>query len=265
MNKYGLVFATSLKQEKDTIFDTILRVISLGFIMFILVQLWSYIYGESGANSVINGYTLEQMLWYLLVTETVASCAKQSQITRKIGNEIKSGSIAYKINKPYNFYLYNIADFMAKSIWLLVFMLPFALLIGFVLIGAIESFTFIQIIPSLLVLILSLLLIWVLYGILGLISFWVEDSTPFTWIMQKFLLLFGLLFPLEFFPKSIQPIITYSPIYSIYSGPAKLIASYSFDLFIQVLISQLVWNFILIALGLFIYKKGRKKVNANGG
>ena len=110
-----------------------------------------------------------------------------------------------------------------------------------------------------------LLLLLSLHGIVGLISFWVEDAEPFNWIVIKFFMLFGLLFPLEFFPEFIQPIIMYSPIYSVFSGPAKLVASFSWDLFIKVLLSQVIWSVILLVIGVLVYKKGVKKVNVNGG
>ena len=108
MNKYALVFKTSFKQEKVTVFDTFLRAVSFVLVSYILIQLWSYIYGDGGVNQVINGYSLQQMLWYLLITEAIHFSARNQRIVTSIGNEVKSGSIAYKVNKPYNFYLYNI-------------------------------------------------------------------------------------------------------------------------------------------------------------
>lgn len=265
MNKYALVFKTSFKQEKVTAFDTVLRAISFVLVAFILIQLWSYIYGDGGVNQVINGYSLEQMLWYLLVTEAIHFSARNQRIVTTIGNEVKSGSIAYKVNKPYNFYLYNITTFMANSSWTFLFIGTGALIVGFGLVGFADSFVFYQIIPCIISIFCSFLLIWALHGIMGLVSFWVEDATPFNWILSKFLMLFGVLFPVEFFPKTIQTIITYSPIYSIFSGPAKLVANFSWDLFFQVFISQIVWSVILVAIGLLVYSKGKKKVNVNGG
>lgn len=265
MNKYSLVFKTSFKHEIVTIFDTFLRAISFALVVFILIQLWSYIYGEGGVNQVINGYSLEQMLWYLIVTESIQCCVRASGIVRSISKEIKTGSIAYKINKPYNYFLYSVTSFMASSVWKSLFMIPAGLLMGFLIVGSVGTFSIKQIIPCIIVLYSSQLLMWILHGIIGLISFWVEDSEPFNWIIIKFFMLFGMLFPLEFFPRSIQLIITYSPIYSVFSGPAKLVANFAWDLFFKVFLSQIIWISILLFLGLLIYKKGRKKVNANGG
>ena len=265
MTKYLNIFKTSIKQEKDTVLDALMRAVSFFIIIFIFVQLWSFIYGEGGTQSVINGYNLKQMIWYLIITELVFLTPRPNMILRSISDEIKSGSIAYKLNRPYNFYFYNITTFMGKSCFLLMFMLPCALVMGFCFVGSVSTFNFYQILPNIVSILLSILLILVLHSILGLLCFWIEDATPFAWILQKFLMLFGLFFPLEFFPKWLQPFVAYSPIYSIYSGPAKLVANFSWELFLQVFASQVVWIIVLLALGVLIYNLGKRRVNVNGG
>ena len=265
MLKYLRIYKTSIKQERDTIIDTLLRAVSFFIIIYIFVQLWSFIYGKSGTSSVINGYSLEQMIWYLIITELIVTCARNRLIITSIGNEIKSGGIAYKLNRPYNFYLYNITTFMGKSTWMLMFMFPIGLVMGLCFVGIVPTFTWYQILPNILSLILSFLLVWAMFAIVGLLSFWIEDASPFSWILQKFLMLFGLFFPVEFFPAWLQPVIEYSPIYSVFSGPAKLVANFSWDLFLKVFISQSVWCVILILIGIGVYNLGKRRVNVNGG
>lgn len=265
MLKYFQIYKTSIKQERDTVVDTLLRAVSFFIIIFIFVQLWSFIYGEGGTSSVINGYSLQQMIWYLITTELIQYTARNRLIMNSISNEIKSGSIAYKLNRPYNFYLYNITTFMGKSTWMLLFMLPVAIIMGFCFVGSVSSFTWWQILPNILTLLLANLLIWVMYAIMGLLCFWIEDASPFSWILQKFLMLLGLFFPVEFFPAWMQPIIEYSPIYSVFSGPAKLVANFSWELFLKVFASQAFWCAILICVGIGLYNLGKRRVNVNGG
>ena len=78
-------------------------------------------------------------------------------------------------------------------------------------------------------------------------------------------MLFGLFFPPEFFPVWIQPVINYSPIYAMMSGPCKLLAGFSWDLFCKVIISQLFWIVVFVGIGLVLYKRGSRKVNVHGG
>ena len=265
INKYFSIFKISFKQEKDTITGIIFKAISFCIMIYIFVQLWSFIYGENGTNHVINGYTLEQMIWYLITTELIYFTARNLFIAQEISNEIKSGSITYKLSKPYNYYLYQITAHMAQSCFLLIFFFPVALVLGFGFVGAIPSFSFVQIIPCFVTIIFAVFMSWSLYAIVGLIAFWTQDSFAFAAILMRLLMLLGLLFPVEFFPTWIQPVIEFSPIYSIMSGPASLVANFSWQLFLNVAISQIAWIVVILGLGLLIYARGRKKVIVNGG
>ena len=42
---------------------------------------------------------------------------------------------------------------------------------------------------------------------IGLLSFFIEDSHPFYWLYSKLILVIGTIFPIEYFPKVLQPII----------------------------------------------------------
>ncbi|MGN1383982.1 MAG: ABC-2 family transporter protein [Clostridia bacterium] len=100
---------------------------------------------------------------------------------------------------------------------------------------------------------------------ISVISFWIEDSTPFHWIYDKLILIIGTMFPIEMFPKVLRPIIKCTPIYVVTYGPAKLLINFSFGNFIQVFIAQIIYLVITIILTIILYQKGVKKLNVNGG
>ena len=100
---------------------------------------------------------------------------------------------------------------------------------------------------------------------IGLFSFYIEDSNPFYWMYSKLILVLGTLLPIEFFPKAIQPLLTYLPAYVVSYGPAKLFVDFSLSSGIRIIIAQLIYIFISYGLCLFIYKKGVKRLNVNGG
>ena len=264
MNKYLSIFKTSVKQEQKTLSNSIVACVSFVVIIYVFYQLWGYIYG-SGAGTIVNGYNLKMMIWYMIMAEVLMYSVNARKTTRSFSNDIKSGKIAYHLNKPYNFYFYMIANSMGEFIWKLLLLVPTALLTGLVLLGGIDNFQFVYIIPIMFSLVFAVFLTGVIYGGVGLLAFWIEDSTPFAWIIQKFQMLFGLFFPPEFFPVWLQPIIMYSPVYAMMSGPCKLLASFSWELFFNVCISQVVWTIVFFSLSIIIYKSGTKKVNINGG
>ncbi len=265
MNKYLTVFKTSFKQESKTLANTLVSVFSFFVIIFIFNELWGYIYGGSGVSTAINGYSLKMMIWYMIAAEILMYAFNARAVTKSFSNDIKSGKIAYGLNKPYNYFGYQVANNTGAFCWKLLFLIPSAFAIGLILLGPIPNFSVLYLIPILFSLFMATFLSSLLYGIIGLLAFWIEESTPFTWILQKFSMLFGLFFPPEFFPVWLQPIIIYSPVYATVAGPSKLLANFSWELFAQVSITQAVYLVVFALIGLIIFKSGTRKVSNNGG
>lgn len=96
--------------------------------------------------------------------------------------------------------------------------------------------------------------------LISIISFWIEDSTPFHWIYDKMILLIGTMFPIEMFPQYLRPIIKCTPIYVVTYGPAKLLINFSLQNFVQILLAQIIYLFVATTLTLILYEKGVKKI-----
>ena len=103
------------------------------------------------------------------------------------------------------------------------------------------------------------------YILLSMFAFWFEDNEPFFWIYEKFVLLVGVLFPIEIFPKVLQPIIKFSPIYSTNYAVAKMFCDFNFDKFIEILVFQVGYIILLYLLCKVVYRKAEKKLSVNGG
>lgn len=265
MKKYFTVFKTSFKQETKTLVNSLIAVASFAVIIFIFYELWSFIYGGEGGGSLINGYNLQMMIWYMIMAEVLMYSMSSTSVTRAFGNDIKSGKVAYGLNKPYNYFSYQIANQCGVFVYKLLFLIPTAVVLGLILLGPIQNFSALYILPILLSLLLATFLTCIMYGTIGLLCFWIEESTPFTWIIAKFVMIFGLFFPPEFFPAWLQPIINYSPIFALISGPSKLLANFSWKLFGELMLSQITYIAVFYLIGMLIYNLGTKKVNVHGG
>ncbi len=265
MNKYLGIYKTSFRQESKTLTNSLVSVVSFVVIIYIFQQLWQFIYGNGGGGTLINGYTVEMMIWYMIMAEVLMYSVNARGTTRAFATDIKSGKIAYQLNKPYNYYMYQVSSQMAGVTWKMIFLVPTGIVIGLILLGPIANFSFAYVLPLLVTLLMAALLTCIIYGTVGLLSFWIEEATPFTWIIQKFQMLFGLFFPPEFFPTWLQPVINYSPVYAMMSGPCKLISNFSWELFLEVSISQLSYTALFVFIGVLLYKSGTKKVNVHGG
>lgn len=264
MKKYSNIFKTSFKQESKTSADAFTAVVSFVVIIYILKMLWDFIY-SSGSSELIKGYSLNMMIWYMIMAEILMYCVSGRRVTRSFGNDIKSGKIAYQLNKPYNYYIYQISYQSATFVWKLMFLLPTGMVMGLILLGPIPNFNLLYVVPILVSLLLAIFLTGIIYGVIGLLSFFIEEATPFTWIVQKLQMLLGLFFPPEFFPSWVQSIINYSPVYAMMSGPCKLIANFSWKVFLQTTVSQVFYIAVFIIIGFVLYKSGTRKVNIHGG
>lgn len=263
MRKYLNIFKATVNDNIQYVSEILLQFVGFASMIFILSNLWTYVY--EGETSRICGYSLSMMVWYVLFAEVLWTSMRNKKLNVQIKSDVTGGNIAYKINKPYLYPLYVISkylgDIFIKSI-LLVFI---SILLGFLLIGRLETFRFESIPFVLITSIMAIMLNAFMRVTINLLAFWIEDSTPFLWIFDKLILVFGTIFPLEMFPSILQKVLAFSPVYTIVYGPTKLLIEFDINLFFKVLLVQVIELIISISLCFFVYTKGVKKVNVNGG
>ncbi len=263
MKKYFHVMKTTFNDSLQYASNLIFRFIGFSITISILVSLWLFLYKDG--SGVINGYTFNQMIWYLLLTEIITFGSGSKVATDEIRDCIKSGNIAYQVNKPYHYIIYIIFKYLADTFIRFIMFLVIAICLGLIFAGPIKGFNIITLLSAIPVYALAVLITGLVKILISLTSFWVEDSKPFQMVYNKFILIFGVFFPLEMFPKTIGKIIRFSPIYGVSYGPAKLVISFSFNILKEILISQIVIIIIVLLLIFTIYGRGVKRLNVNGG
>ena len=231
--------------------------------LYILLNLWQYIYTDP--NEIINGYTMNQMIWYVIVTEILWSILGGRKLCKKIIEDVRGGNIAYNINKPYNYIGYSLFSHLGSALVRAGMYIVLGMLLGFVFLGSFPKLDFLNILAVLITGVLATIISTLLIIFIGLFSFIIEDSNPFYWLYSKLILVIGTIFPIEYFPSMIQPFLLYSPIYVVCYGPAKLFVNFSWENFISVLAAQIIYIGIAFGLCSLIYKKGVKNLNVNGG
>jgi ABC-2 type transport system permease protein len=263
MKKYLFIFKSEIMTSLQYVFNIVTRLISYSLMIFIFINLWKYIYSDP--NELINGYSMYQMIWYVIFTEIMWMTLSGRQLTRRISDDVKSGNIAYNIVKPYNYVNYVLASHFGEILIKFLIFVIYGIALGIILVGNFPSIN----ITSAIVIIISALLGMIINSLfsiaIGLVSFVIEDSGPFYWVYSKFLLVLGTLFPIEYFPKVLQKILKYSPIFALSYGPARLFVSFSWDLALIVILVQLGYLVLMYLFTQYIYKKGVKKLNVNGG
>lgn len=263
MKKYLFIYKTEFINSLQYLKSFIAGSLTLVLIIYIYLNLWNFLYSDP--ESLINGYSYTQMIWYILFTETLWSCIKGRRIVRDISNDVKNGNIAYLINKPYNYINYMLSKTFADFSFKLFVLLPAALVLGYILIGNIPNFNLLGCIIAIITGAIGVVINMLICISIGLLAFFMEDSAPIYWIYSKIILVIGTLFPIEFMPKAIQPILEYSPIFALNYGPAKLFVDFNYDFLVRLLITQGIYIIVFYILTMIIYKKGVKNINVNGG
>ena len=263
MRKYLYIYKSEVMTNLQYIVDILVGFISYCIIIFIFLNLWNYIYSDP--SELINGYNMNQMIWYVTITEILWMSISGRKLCRKICNDVRSGNIAYNINKPYNYVEYSLFNHLGVVTIRFVCVFVLGIAMGIIFLRSIPSLNVLQIAGFLLTCLLATVINILLIVAIGLISFFIEDANPFYWLYSKLILVVGTIFPVEFFPGVIQPIIKASPIYVVSYGPARLFVNFETSQFINVIVAQIIYLIISFSICHFIYSKGVKILNVNGG
>jgi ABC-2 type transport system permease protein len=185
-------------------------------------------------------------------------------LARTISENVKDGSIAYLLNKPYDFMLYQFSATMGETVFRAVLNAIFGGAVVWWLVGPPPHFS------GLPVVIPALFGAWTLNfcisAMIGLLAFVTEDVSAFMWIYQKLaFVLGGLLVPLDFYPPWLLAIAKSLPFSSMVYGPSRLFVEPTLELFANVMLMQMVWIVITGGLLTIAYRRGLSYLTVNGG
>ena len=263
MKKYMVIYRSVLMENLQYVMDIAMGFISYFIFIYVFIQLWGYIY--ESPQELIAGYTKEQMIWYVMITEMIWCGTRSSTVTRQVATDIRGGNIAYLMNKPYHYTFYVLTKYTGEWSVRLPMYAGLTIVTGLLLVGRIPGFrtvTFWAVIPCI---VLGITIHAVFKLCISLMSFWIEDSNPFQWLYDKLILVVGTIFPIEIFPAALQPLFKLTPIYTVCYGPAKLMVDFSRAKYFEILLAQMLYLSAGFALMLVIYGKGGKKLYVNGG
>src|SRR5688500_1713337 len=201
--KYWAVLQMSAANHFAYIGEALIRSIFLVLIIFIFVQLWTVTYTTLGTQR-IGIYSLPQMIWYFAFAE--AMMVSTPLLRRKVDEDVKSGELAYRLGKPYNYVGYLAADYVGEWLARFVMSLAIACSLAFLLVGPIP-FTAGGLASTLVLLAGAVALDFMFAAAISLLSFWVEDTASMYLIYRRLtMLLGGMMIPLDVFPEPLSSI-----------------------------------------------------------
>lgn len=261
--KYAVIYGSVLMENLQYAANVAMGFFSYFVFIFIFIKLWEYMYRTP--EELIAGYTKEQMIWYVMMTEMIWFGSNAASVAKEVSRDIRGGNIAYLMNKPYHYTLYILAKYTGEWSVRLPMYAALAVVIGTVMVGPLPRFPLTGVWAMVVCVVMGLTINAVFKLCISLLSFWIEDATPFQWLYDKLILVLGTMFPVEIFPEVLQPLFKLTPIYTVCYGPAKLIVDFSLEKCVEILAAQVVYLAAGCGLMFLVYRKGVKKLYVNGG
>lgn len=260
LRKYVMIFRCTVRDQLAYIPSYLIGNIFFVVVLFVFFSLWSVIYGD---KTLIEGLSITQTLWYLAFAEVIEM--SRSRVFMQIQEEVKEGSIAYALGRPYSYNGFKVARSLGES---LVRAVPI-LILGFIvctlftglLPGVFRAF------PFGLILIIGGILLNLMWGInIGLLAFWTEEVRPFYWILQKLIFIGGGMFiPIDFFPTWLQGSAKVLPFAFSAYWPAITMVNFSPENFRTALTGQIVYITLLALIARSLFGTAVRKIHVQGG
>ncbi|KIL40838.1 ABC transporter permease [Gordoniibacillus kamchatkensis] len=259
--KYVFIGKITLRNQLAYVADFLVRSLFLLLILYIFLQLWRTTFQGEGTE-LIAGYSFKQIMWYLVVTEAM-TLACPSLCTR-IEEEVKSGDVAFKLVRPISFIAFHYVEYMSEAAIRFAVNAVLGGALGLLVIGP----------PA-----FGAGLLWLPVAAFGgftvnftvnmtlaLSAFWVEETRGLEFVYHKFLFTIGgMLMPLELFPEALQRIGHWLPLQAIVYIPAKTAVAFDWTRLPAMLATQAFWIAVFGLIAVFVYRKGVKRLNVNGG
>ena len=262
VHKYGYILKTSMMDALVYVVDFFGRSGFFALIIGVYLLLWKAIYSSSG--SLIDGFSLNMMIWYLIATEIIT--LSTTDYYHEVSTDIKTGNIAYLLNKPYHYVTYSFYNNMGKIIIRFGVNILVGIILGLIFVGPLTGIS-LKALPFVLIgLLMGIILNFFINLALALTAFWVEENIPFRWIYQKLVFtLGGMLLPIDLFPEALGKISKVLPFAYVTYGPARLMVDFSYDGFLKLMMGQFAYTGAALVICYMIYGRGVKRLNVNGG
>lgn len=258
--KYGLIYRCAVRDQLRYLASFAARNVFFVVVLFIFHSLWRAVFA---GQPVVAGLSMVQTLWYLTFTETVELC--KSRVHTEVSEEVKDGSIAYRLTRPCSYVLYRTATAMGEATVRTLPILAVGAATAAALVGPLPGY--LRALPFGLVLIMGGLLLNTLWLLLfGLLAFWVEEVAPFYWIYQKLVfVLGGMFFPIDFFPEGLRRVAAHLPFAYAAYWPAVVMVRFAPREAARAAAGQALYIAGLLAAALALFAAARRRVHAHGG
>lgn len=246
-------------QDKTNLLLDIFNMFSRCVIIFLL---YAYVFKLNGG--LINGVDYPTTMWSMFIYFCIM-ILNIRRLDSLIMQDVKSGNVELFMNKPTSYLSLSFLKIIGQGIFSFIFisLLGTAIMILFVGIPNLDLKIFIP--TFILSLVLGQILGLIIYGIIGLMAFFMQDNRPLHWIVDKFVMILGGSYlPISMFPPLLKWIAFLSPFGAINFATSTVYESWNSEYLIRLGL-QVGWIIIFGLLLAFVYKKSKEKAMVNGG
>ena len=231
--------------------------------VWIFTQLYRATFAAQHADT-INGLSLAMVVWSLIFVQGF-NVASRPPVSRMIDEEVKTGTLAYSIGRPYIYTMFHYFGFLGRALPSLLTNVVLGAIIGLLLVGPIaiplEAFG-----ASVLLMLLGYTLDYLMSLTIGLAAFWLEDTSAMMWLYHKGFMIFGgAILPIALFPDRVRVFAEAMPFALLFYAPSRMLVRFDASLFVHYITMQCAWILLMATVVTFMYRKGVRYVSLNGG
>jgi ABC-2 type transport system permease protein len=266
IEKYKKAFTLSVQRSMEYRVSFLISTLSAVFPIIMQYFLWKQIYGNS-PKSVLYGFTYNQMIVYVILS-SIVSLLVNTGFEWEIANDIKNGGLNIFIIKPIGYFHYRVSCFLGgKSIQIGIMILLISSILLFVKTVFAVSFEAVNILLFIFLIPFSLIINFLMFFSISTIAFWVSEVWGIFAGFGVFISIFsGALIPIDIFGSKVVSILKYLPFEYITYFPIRVLnGSLSKDSIVDGVLIQSVWIVILFFVSKILWHAGTKKYVSIGG
>ncbi len=253
-----VAYHASLDSKMSVVFSFVNSVV----VTLVLFGIFQVAYSHT---STIRGVTFAAAMWSLAMYSLWWGIGIRN-VYSDISNTIKDGSIETRLVRPQHYLAYVSALRLGRQVNFFAIQVLMNISLLLILVGLPPvSITFVWALSMSLLFLGGMAVAFLMYICIGLTTFWLEDSTPVMWVIDKSTMILGGSFvPVALLPAAVRSFAEWSPFGAIMLFAQAFAPNFS-GRFPLLLLSQGIWICLLGVLCIFMWNAGRKKVAINGG
>lgn len=253
------IFMKNQMQDRTNTLLDLFHIVSRCLIVFLL---YAHIFQLNGGS--MNGVNYATTMWSMFIYFCVM-ILNIRRLDRIIMLEVKSGNVEILLNKPVNYILLSFYKVIGQGIYsfLLIGVIGIAVMTWFVGVPELELPVFIP--TFAMTLFLGQVLGLMIYAVIGLLAFFIQDVRPVHWIVDKLIMILGGSYlPISMFPGFMKVIAFASPFGAVNFASSTVYETWYAEFPARIGL-QVFWIIIFGLLLRFVYEKSREKMMVNGG